>query len=142
MAYEAASGSLDEDILNLFVASNIRKDAAWYAVNEGLDTAAQVQKEAEAAMKLLPRTNTLLDMLEMEPYAVAPITSDEQWRRYVDSLETYGEEMIPMRSVVSQVLCSFSIHDSSLTASYDYFEVSSIIGASIWEVEIFISLFI
>ncbi|KAF9443135.1 acyl-CoA dehydrogenase NM domain-like protein [Macrolepiota fuliginosa MF-IS2] len=98
LAYEAASGSIDEDVLDLFVASTIRKDAAWYALNEGLDTGTQARMEAEAARKLLPRLDMLLDMLEVEPYVVAPIVSDAKWNRYVDSLDTYGESLTVMSS--------------------------------------------
>ncbi|KAF5345829.1 hypothetical protein D9756_010898 [Leucocoprinus leucothites] len=97
MAYDAARRGLDEDILDLFVASHIRKDPAWYALNEGFDTATQVRMETEAAKKLLPRINVLLDLLQVEPYVVAPITSDAKWDQYVTSLDTYGET--PMRSV-------------------------------------------
>ncbi|KXN83885.1 Acyl-coenzyme A oxidase [Leucoagaricus sp. SymC.cos] len=87
----ATSANLQKDILELFVASTIRQDAAWFALNEGLDTAAQIQMEVEAAKKLLPHIDTLLGMLEVEPYVVAPIVSDARWNSYVNSLETYGE---------------------------------------------------
>ncbi|PPQ65120.1 hypothetical protein CVT24_003011 [Panaeolus cyanescens] len=90
MAFDAASGILPEDIVNLFVASNIRKDSAWYALNEGLDGPTQVKMETEAAKKLLPRIDTLLEMLDVQPYVVAPIVSDEKWNHYVGTLDNYG----------------------------------------------------
>jgi hypothetical protein len=112
MAYEAAHGSLEEDILDLFVASAIRKDPAWYALNEGLDTVGQVRMEAEAAKKLLPRVDMLLEMLEVEPYVVAPIVSDEKWNRYVDKLETYDDRRaIPTRSVILEVIGDIFAHE-------------------------------
>ncbi|KAF5319139.1 hypothetical protein D9619_008532 [Psilocybe cf. subviscida] len=91
MAFEAARDYLPEDILNLYVATTVRKDAAWYALHAGLDGAAQARMEAEAAKALLPRINALIDMLDIESYVVAPIVSDEQWSRYVNSLDEYGE---------------------------------------------------
>lgn len=107
MAYEAACGSLHDDILDLFVASTIRKDPAWYAVNEGLDTATQVRMETEAAKKLLPRIDMLLEMLEVGPYIVAPIISDTKWNRYIESLDTYGATPASMTSGISEVTNSF-----------------------------------
>jgi len=104
LAYEAAVGSLQDDIMNLFVASNFRKDPAWYALNEGLDGGTQVRMETEAAKKLLPHIGMLLEMLEVEPYIVAPIVSDEKWNCYVNKLDTYGEMAIPTRSVICELL--------------------------------------
>ncbi|KAJ3568328.1 hypothetical protein NP233_g5786 [Leucocoprinus birnbaumii] len=89
LAYDAASGSLHKDILDLYVASAFKKDPAWYALNEGFDTLTQARMETEAARKLLPRIHDLLEMLEVEPYVVAPIVSDDKWEKYVEKLDTY-----------------------------------------------------
>ena len=104
LAYEAAVGNLQDDIMNLFVASNFRKDPAWYALNEGLDGETQVRMETEAAKGLLPHIDMLLEMLEVEPYIVAPIVSDEKWNCYVNRLDTYGEMPTPTRFVICELL--------------------------------------
>ncbi|KAF8873593.1 hypothetical protein CPB84DRAFT_1629132, partial [Gymnopilus junonius] len=64
---------------------------AWYALNKSLDTATQIHKEVEAARKMLPWVDVLLEMLEVKPYVIAPIISDDKWNCYVDSFDTYGE---------------------------------------------------
>lgn len=110
MAFEAARDYLPEDILNLYVATTVRKDAAWYALHAGLDGAAQARMEAEAAKALLPRINALIDMLDIESYVVAPIVSDEQWSRYVNSLDEYGEVPTVIRSVSFKFPADFVIH--------------------------------
>ncbi|KAF9057220.1 acyl-CoA dehydrogenase/oxidase [Panaeolus papilionaceus] len=91
MAFESAIGVIDDDILNLFVASWVRRHGAWYAANcEGLDGMSQARLETEAAKKLVPRMGALLEMLDVEPYVAAPIVSDEEWEGYVGSLEGYA----------------------------------------------------
>jgi len=134
MAYEAAIESLQDDILDLFVASNFRKDPAWYALNEGLDGGTQSRMETEAAKKLLPRIDTLLEMLEVEPYVVAPIVSDERWNRYVNRLDTYGEMPTPTRSVISEITSGFFVSEVPLTVNYDHSQADSllIIACNSW----------
>jgi hypothetical protein len=114
LAYESAIGSLQDDILDLFVASNFRKDPAWYALNEGLDGGTQSRMETDAAKRLLPHIDMLLEMLEVEPYVVAPIVSDERWHCYVNRLDTYGEMPTPTRSVISEITSGFFVSEVSL----------------------------
>lgn len=110
MAFEAACDNLPREVLDLFVASTVRKDAAWYALNAGLDGAAQARMEAEAARTLLPRINELMDLLDIKPYAVAPIVSDEQWSCYVNSLDEYGEMPTVIRCVALNFTFGLVIH--------------------------------
>ena len=127
LAYEAAVGNLQDDITNLFVASNFRKDPAWYALNEGLDGGTQVRMETEAAKRLLPRIDILLEMLEVEPYIVAPIVSDEKWNRYVNRLDTYGEMLTPTRSVICEITSCFFVHEIFSIANCDYPQADSLL---------------
>ena len=76
--------------------------------------------ETEAAKKLLPHIDMLLEMLEVEPYIVAPIVSDEKWNCYVNRLDTYGEMPTPTRSVISEITSRFFVHEVFLTANCDY----------------------
>lgn len=110
MAFEAAYDHLPKGVLDLFVASNVRKDAAWYALNADLDGPAQTQMEAEAARALLPRINALMDLLDIEPYVVAPIASDEQWIHYVNSLDVYGDAPRILRYGVPSLTSRFVTH--------------------------------
>jgi acyl-CoA oxidase len=110
MAFEAACDRLPGEVMDLFLASTIRKDAAWYASNADLDGAAQARMEAEAARALLPRINILMDMLDIKPYVVAPIVSDEEWGYYVNSLEKYGEVPVVIRSVALSFTTRFVTH--------------------------------
>ena len=127
LAYEAAIASLQGDILDLFVASNFKKDPAWYALNEGLDGGTQSRMETEAAKRLLPHIDMLLEMLEVEPYVVAPIVSDERWNCYVDRLDTYGEMPIPTRSVISEIPSGFFVSEVPLTVNYDHSQADSLL---------------
>ncbi|KAG7441051.1 acyl-CoA dehydrogenase NM domain-like protein [Guyanagaster necrorhizus] len=91
MAYDAArERRLDPAIVDMFVASAIAADPAWFSEKAKLAREKQVEMEVGAASALLPRLDQLLEMLDVEHYVVAPIVSDEQWERYVESLETHG----------------------------------------------------
>ncbi|PPQ72286.1 hypothetical protein CVT24_004675 [Panaeolus cyanescens] len=117
MAFESAQRHIDGDIVNLFVASQFKKDPAWYALNEGLDGMTQTQMEVDVAKKLLPRISDLLEMLEVEPYIVAPIVSNEEWIRYVDGLPGYGQPASTISGAKHQSRVTFSRYSSALEES-------------------------
>ncbi|KAF9478467.1 acyl-CoA dehydrogenase NM domain-like protein [Pholiota conissans] len=90
MAYDAAiADGVDERVLDMFVASAIREDRAWYAEVGGVSRAEQVELERKAMKALLPCLDALLEGLQIEKYCHAPIISEERWQRYVDGLPTF-----------------------------------------------------
>ncbi|KAF9467065.1 acyl-CoA dehydrogenase NM domain-like protein [Collybia nuda] len=95
LAYDAArEQGIDTDILGMFVASAIASDAPWYLENSKLTRGKQIEMEVDVASALLPRLEYLLEKLDVEPYATAPIVSNRRWDRYVETLETHGEELV------------------------------------------------
>lgn len=90
LAYEAATNAgVDQRMIDLFVASVVKLDSAWYAEN-GLSRSEQFNMESTAAAALFPDTEKFLDALDVKEYITAPMVSDQAWDSYVDSLETIG----------------------------------------------------
>ncbi|KAJ7573747.1 acyl-CoA dehydrogenase NM domain-like protein [Mycena floridula] len=74
LALEAAMENGVEPLLtNLYVASVIKHDSAWYAENAGLPRSVQRSMEQDAVENLYPNINRFLDMLDIAPYVTAPI---------------------------------------------------------------------
>ncbi|KAL0062757.1 hypothetical protein AAF712_010379 [Marasmius tenuissimus] len=93
MAYEAAVASgLDKRLIDLFVASVMKLDPAWFSENAGISRAQQLKLEQQHAWELLPDIKDLVDALEVKGYVNAPIVSDESWETFVKSLETVGQQ--------------------------------------------------
>ncbi|KAK1233240.1 hypothetical protein PQX77_003612 [Marasmius sp. AFHP31] len=92
MAYEAAVASgLDKRLINMFVASVMRLDPAWFSENVGISRSRQFKLEQEYAWELLPDIKDLVDALEVEGYVNAPIMSDKSWETFLESLESVGQ---------------------------------------------------
>lgn len=90
IAYDAAvEDGIDEAILNMFVASIIREDRAWFSEVGGISRAKQMDLERNAMDALLPRLDDLLSSLDIDDYCTAPIISDEKWKKYVQGLPTF-----------------------------------------------------
>jgi len=88
MAYDAAVNvHLDQRIIDMFVASIIKMDSAWYAEN-GLRRSDQSAIEEAAAFNLLPELPSLLEGLDISEYVTAPIVSDGAWSDFIVSLGT------------------------------------------------------
>lgn len=93
MAYDAAvEDGVDKRILDLFVASVVKEDSAWYSEVGGISRSTQMELERSAVKALLPCLDDLLVGLNVESYCSAPIISDAKWKRYVDSLPTFTRE--------------------------------------------------
>ncbi|KZT68534.1 acyl-CoA dehydrogenase NM domain-like protein [Daedalea quercina L-15889] len=104
MAYDAAvAADVDPCLINLYVASCVKLDAAWYVEKLGLSRAEQRSMESDAVDVVFERLQGFLDQMDVEPYISAPLISDESWSRYVDNLVTFGdpgclprEESVPL----------------------------------------------
>ncbi|KAJ7679133.1 acyl-CoA dehydrogenase NM domain-like protein [Mycena polygramma] len=90
IAYDAAVNlGVEQCLLDLYVASCVKTDSAWYVQHAGLTQEAQMDMESDAIDAVLPRMPKLIADMGVHAYAVAPITSQGRWDRFVDSLETF-----------------------------------------------------
>ncbi|KAJ6507810.1 acyl-CoA dehydrogenase NM domain-like protein [Mycena vitilis] len=94
IAYDAAVNlGVEQCLLDLYVASCVKADSAWYVQHAGLTQEAQMDMESNAIDAVLPRMPKLIADMGVQAYAVAPITSQGRWDRFVGSLETF--EKVP-----------------------------------------------
>ncbi|KAJ7650883.1 acyl-CoA dehydrogenase NM domain-like protein [Roridomyces roridus] len=90
IAYDAAvNQGVDQCLIDLYVASCVKTDPAWYAQYEGLTPEAQVDLECAAVDAVLPRMSELIAGMGVDEYAVAPITTQDRWEEFVEGLETF-----------------------------------------------------
>ena len=100
MAYDAAvSVGLSQGLIDLFVASIVQLDQAWYSENVGFNTLQQEDLQGKALDAILPHVEDLVRAFSVDRYVSAPIVSDKAWDTFVDDLEVFGG-----RSRVSRVL--------------------------------------
>jgi hypothetical protein len=95
MAYDAAvKSNVDQCLIDLYVASCIKLDPAWYVENLSLSRQTQREREASAIDAVFPRLEEYLAKLPVKPYITAPIVSDETWSEHVASLKTNSSSFI------------------------------------------------
>lgn len=91
MAYEAAvAADVDQCLIDVYVASCIKLDSAWYVEKLGLSRLEQREMEATAIDKMFPRLEEFLALTEVAPYISAPIVSEERWAKYISNLPPCG----------------------------------------------------
>lgn len=91
MAYDATvSHNIDRCLIDLYVSSCIKLDPAWYGENAGLNRFKQRGMENTAVDAVFERLEEYLGRLDVEDYITAPLISEEKWKEYVDSLQTFG----------------------------------------------------
>ncbi|KAH9918440.1 acyl-CoA dehydrogenase NM domain-like protein [Fomitopsis serialis] len=92
MAYDAAvSAGVDICLIDLYVASCVKIDAAWYVEKLGMSRAEQRAMENDAVDAVFPQLQELLERMDIEPYISAPMISDEKWSHYMSTLPTFGD---------------------------------------------------
>lgn len=93
MAYEAAiAQNVDSALIDLYVASCIKLDSAWYVDKAALSRYDQREMENKAVDAVFERMEEFLEKMGVKEYVTAPILSDEAWQQYVDGLKTFGGE--------------------------------------------------
>ncbi|KAJ7192808.1 acyl-CoA dehydrogenase NM domain-like protein [Mycena pura] len=86
MAVDAAKeNGVDPLAIDLYVASVVKQDGAWYSEHTHLTQAAQRKMERDAVDALYPKLESLLDELGVEDYVTAPIVSDTRWMSHLES---------------------------------------------------------
>jgi hypothetical protein len=102
LSYDAArAAGVDAPLLGLFEIASVLQDEAWYVECLGTTRAELQEREACAIDAVFPHLEEYLARMDIEPYIVAPITSDEKWKLFVDRLPTFGE--MPHRGVRSML---------------------------------------
>lgn len=90
MAYEAAfDANVDGHHLDLYEIHAMKYNSAWYSEHAGLGWWQQHEMEERAATAALPFCERDVDGLGMEPFAIAPILTDERWRSFVQGLRFF-----------------------------------------------------
>jgi len=95
MAYDAAiEASVDPALIDIYLSSVILSDPAWYSESDDpavhLSRSEQLEMQLDACTKGVVRLEEWLDKLEVEPYVLAPIVSEERWDEHEQTLETFG----------------------------------------------------
>lgn len=91
MSYDAArAAAIDTPLLDLFEIASVLQDEAWYVECLGLTRSKLREREARALEDVFPHLEEYLARMDVAPYIFAPITSDESWKLFVDTLQTFG----------------------------------------------------
>ena len=92
LSYDAArAAAVDTPLLDLFEIASVLQDEAWYVECLGMTRAELREREARALEAVFPHLEEYLARMDVAPYIVAPISSDEKWELFVDKLQTFGE---------------------------------------------------
>lgn len=100
MAYDAAiEASVDPTLIDIYLSSVILSDPAWYSEvsdpSMRLSRSKQLEMQLAACTKGVARLEEWLDNLEVEPYVLAPMVSEEKWDAHEQTLETFGRSQDP-----------------------------------------------
>jgi acyl-CoA oxidase len=91
LSYDAARATaIDTPLLDLFEIASVLQDEAWYVECLGMTRSELRQREACALEVVYPHLEEYLARMDVAPYIFAPISSDERWRMFVDTLQTFG----------------------------------------------------
>ena len=92
IAYDAArAAQVDAPLLDLFEVSAVLQDEAWYVESLGISRAELRRREAHALEAVFPRLEEYLARMDVAPYIIAPIVSDEKWEQFFGALPTLSE---------------------------------------------------
>ncbi|KAF9457437.1 hypothetical protein BDZ94DRAFT_1292410 [Collybia nuda] len=98
MAYDAAvDAGLDAQIIDVYLASAIRRDPVWYSEQLNLTNEQQFEMQRKALYAALPKLNMWLKAVNVDEYISAPIVSAEKWGEFVDGLEAFDGGRIEPR---------------------------------------------
>jgi acyl-CoA oxidase len=91
LSYDAArAAAIDAPLLDLFEIASVLHDEAWYVECLGMTRSELRGREAYALEAVFPHLEEYLARMDVAPYVFAPISSDEKWKLFVDSLQTFG----------------------------------------------------
>ncbi|KIK60064.1 hypothetical protein GYMLUDRAFT_168556 [Collybiopsis luxurians FD-317 M1] len=90
MAFDAAvSAGLDSRVTDLYLASAMKQDAAWYILGAHLTLTDQYIQEDRAIQAALPYLNEWLEATDVGPYVQNPVLSPQHWQSFVEKLPVH-----------------------------------------------------
>ena len=93
--------SVDPTPIDIYLSSVILSDPAWYSEANNpsirLSKSEQLEMQLAACTKGVASLEEWLVKLEVEPYILAPIVSEEKWDAYEQTLETFGLQDLSLR---------------------------------------------
>jgi len=105
MSYDAArTAGVDGPLLDLFEVASVLQDEAWYVEHLRVTRAELREREARALEAVFPRLEEYLGRMDVAPYVVAPIVSDEKWKNFVGTLQTFGETSVGCDAAIMRPL--------------------------------------
>ena len=91
MAYDAAvAAGVEPCLVDLYVASVVKRDAAWYSENVGFGRRALAEMETGAMDTIVPKLGTLIGEMGVSPWITSRIVSDKRWDAFVEQLEVFS----------------------------------------------------
>ncbi|EKM60026.1 uncharacterized protein PHACADRAFT_115441 [Phanerochaete carnosa HHB-10118-sp] len=90
MAYEAAvAAGVQQPLVELYVASCMKLDRAWYVENAGVSRKALAGMEDKALDAVLPQVEQLIHAMGVGPWITSKIVSDERWDAFVEDCQVF-----------------------------------------------------
>ena len=90
LAYEAAvAAGVHQDLIDLYVASVVKMDLAWYSENADFGRRDLFELETKAMDAVLPHLEMLVRKMGMEPWIYSKIISDERWDAFIDTCPVF-----------------------------------------------------
>ena len=118
ISYDAArAAQIDGPLLDLFEAASVLQDEAWYVERLGMTRTELRELEARAIEAVFPHLEEYLTRMDVAPYIVAPIVSDEKWKQFVSGLQTFGETSNGWSSGIFGPLLESNVSPTSLQAA-------------------------
>ncbi|KAF8502765.1 acyl-CoA dehydrogenase NM domain-like protein [Russula emetica] len=91
LSYDAArAAGIDGPLLDMFEIASVLQDEAWYVECLGMTRSELREREACALEAVFLHLEEYLARMDVAPYVFAPISSDEKWKLFVDTLQTFG----------------------------------------------------
>jgi len=90
MAYDAAvSAGVPQCLIDLYVLSIMKLDSSWFSEVGGIARKERFEMEDKAIIEVGNHLEEFVQDLRAEPYATAPISSDDKWQDFVADLPAY-----------------------------------------------------
>lgn len=120
MAYDAAvAAGVQQDLIDLFVASAVKEDAAWYSENVSFYRRDLVDLEAKALDAVLPQLATLVKKMGMEPWITSKIITQGAWDSFLETCEDFeGDGRVEMFPNLPSGKKRHLPHDSEMVRSH------------------------
>ena len=90
MAHDAAvAAGVQQSLIDLYVASCMKLDTAWYTENAGMTRKSLADMETKALDAVLPHLGVLIKAMAVEPWVTSKIISDERWSDFVAGCQVF-----------------------------------------------------